>query len=119
MMLSSFLNMVPALCIIATIFDWLLHFVNRIYNTFYTFELSHSSSMPTVSECCKVVSLISVPQSLIHCPLATQKMLLLECKTKQMAPLHHSPLVLLYPQKKRFHPYSGHKALMVSLRQPL
>lgn len=56
MMLSSFLNMVPALCIIATIFDWLPHFVNRIYNTFCTFELSHSSSMPTVSECCKVAS---------------------------------------------------------------
>lgn len=36
--------------IIAIIFDWLLHFVNCIYNVSFTFKLSYSSLMLTHSK---------------------------------------------------------------------
>lgn len=105
---------------------WILLIASIMYfeplNPHFLHQCQHVSSCHHLSECCEVASFTSVLQcftSLIHCPLARQKMFFLECKSKQTAPLCHLSLISLYLQSKRFHPFSSHKALTISLWQPL
>lgn len=113
---------------IAIIFDWLLHFVNCIYNVSFTYKLSYSSLMLTRSKLpspsrrlqSRLIHVCaSMFSSLIQFPLARQKMFFMDRKSKQTTSPADSPLVILHPQRNRFLPCSGHKVLMGNLWQPL